>query len=271
MAMPRLGPDPFEQADQQSRLNYTAGLQNEQNAQNALMQMFQTEAARQQPWAQLPTDLARQNNQYRNMFNNAVMKDQYDQSSGNFKIPADAAALGSTLIGNLSKDLGISPGAAAGLVGNLASETGNFKHLQELEPVVPGSRGGAGWAMWTGPRRKDFERFTGGDTTSFDANYKYLVHDLQHNYPQVLARLKQTDNPLQAAQIIHDTYLIPGVKHQRKSAINAQKYYESFTTTMNKQVAGDAEYDRRQARKAGSGDGDSYSFSGKDFSLNDPA
>lgn len=269
--MPKIGNDPFQVADQYNQQMTQLGAQGEANAQNALMRMFATEAARQAPWADLPVDLAKQNNQSANMLKLYGGKEQIKQASGNFKVPADAAAFGSKVINDLTGDLGISAGAASGLVGNLASETGNFRHLQELDPVVPGSRGGAGWAMWTGPRRKDFEAYTGGNTTSPEANYAYLVHDLQENYPQVLEKLRQTDNPLVAAQIIHNEYLKPGIPHLRKSAVTAQKYYENFNVSQNKRVAGDAEYDRRQARKAeqsGSKKG-TFVYGGKEFTLGD--
>lgn len=248
MAMPKIGPDPFVAANQFSQQQYNAGLQGEQNAQNVLMNMFQQEAARQRPWSDLPVDLAKQNNASMNAFGNQKAMYDYKQQQGDFNVPADAVAFGSNIIGNLSKDLGISVEAASGIVGNLASETGNFRHMQELQSVVPGSRGGAGWAMWTGPRRRDFEVFTKGDTTSPEANYAYLVHDIKNNYPQVWKQLQQTNDPLKAAEIIHNQYLRPGVPHLRRSALNARKYYEGYNVSQNKRVAGDAEYDRRQAR-----------------------
>jgi hypothetical protein len=139
--------------------------------------------------------------------------------------------------------------------------------MQELNPVVPGSRGGAGWSMWTGPRRRDFENFTGGDTTSPEANYAYLVHDLQQNYPQVLAKLKATDDPVTAARIFHDEYLNPGVPHTRRSALRATQIYSTFNTGEAKRVVGDAEYDRREARKKALASKDSGNAFGTDIKL----
>lgn len=259
--------DPFSWAAEYNNDMTQLGARNEENAQNTLMRMFLTEASRQAPWSDLPVDLAKQNNYSQQMMGRQIGVMDYKNQNG--PLPKDIAAFSNNLIEKSSKDLGISPGAAAGLVGNLASETGNFKYMQELKPVVPGSKGGAGWAMWTGPRRDDFERFTGGDTTSPEANYAYLIHDLKQNYPQVLAQLQQTDNPMVAAQIIHDQYLIPGVKHLRKSAVSAQQLYAGYNTGMVKREAGDAEYDRRQARKKALDNAkkDTFTYGGKTFSL----
>jgi hypothetical protein len=58
---------------------------------------------------------------------------------------------------------------------------------------VPGSRGGFGWAQWTGARRQEFEawcRDNGLDPASDAANYGYLVHELKTKNPHILAKLK---------------------------------------------------------------------------------
>lgn len=71
---------------------------------------------------------------------------------------------------------------AAAVLGNLGHESGGFRFLQEKKPLVPGSRGGWGWAQWTGPRRKAFEAFIsahGFDPASADANYGFLRQELQ--------------------------------------------------------------------------------------------
>lgn len=61
-SMPRIGPDPFEQINRNNEMMYRHGMQNEQNAQEALMRMFITEASRQEPFVTLPATLAKQNN-----------------------------------------------------------------------------------------------------------------------------------------------------------------------------------------------------------------
>ncbi|MDZ7822591.1 MAG: hypothetical protein U5K75_00130 [Ahrensia sp.] len=44
----------------------------------------------------------------------------------------------------LQSDFKLTPAQAAGVSANLAFESGNFKQLQEVKPLVPGSRGGFG-------------------------------------------------------------------------------------------------------------------------------
>jgi hypothetical protein len=116
----------------------------------------------------------------------------------------------------LQKDFGLSPAAAAGFAGNLAHESGNFKTLQEKNPMVAGSRGGFGWAQWTGPRRRQFESWAaqnGLDPSSPEANYGFLKTELQGSEGGVLAKLKGVNDPAQAAQIVSQNYLRPGIPH----------------------------------------------------------
>lgn len=70
---------------------------------------------------------------------------------------------------------------AAAIFGNLGHESLGFTKLQEMKPTVKGSRGGWGWAQWTGPRRRAFEAYcqrTGKDPASDEANYAFLFLEL---------------------------------------------------------------------------------------------
>lgn len=125
-------------------------------------------------------------------------------------------------------DLKLSPAAAAGITGNLDLETGGFKHMQEIKPMVPGSRGGYGWAQWTGPRRVQFEawaRQNGLDPASKEANFGFLKHEML-NTPEgkVLASLQGAQDPGQAATIFSDQYLRPGIPHMDRRVAAAQGY-----------------------------------------------
>jgi hypothetical protein len=76
------------------------------------------------------------------------------------------------LMSRLQSDYGLTREQAAGFVGNLAHESGGFGTLQEVKPIIPGSRGGYGYAQWTGPRRRAYEAWTGErgmDPASFEA------------------------------------------------------------------------------------------------------
>ena len=55
----------------------------------------------------------------------------------------DFQSTSAQLVKDLMRDFGLTEFQAAGLVGNLAYESGNFKQLQEKEPLIPGSKGGS--------------------------------------------------------------------------------------------------------------------------------
>lgn len=63
------------------------------------------------------------------------------------------------IMAQLVRDFPITPEDAAAIVGNLGHESQGFTAMQEFKPVVAGSRGGWGWAQWTGPRRRAFEAY----------------------------------------------------------------------------------------------------------------
>lgn len=71
---------------------------------------------------------------------------------------------------------------AAAIFGNLGHESLGFTKLQEMAPTVKGSRGGYGWAQWTGPRRRAFEAWCqkhGKDPAADATNYAYLYLELK--------------------------------------------------------------------------------------------
>ena len=109
----------------------------------------------------------------------------------------------------LARDLGITPDAASGIVSNLNAESG-LQGINERTPRVPGSRGGFGWAQWTGQRRLDFEAYAkthGLDPASDAANYGFLIHELQTKYPGLLAQLKRGNiTASEAANLVFTQY-----------------------------------------------------------------
>lgn len=115
----------------------------------------------------------------------------------------------------LAQDLQLTPEQAAGIVGQLGYESAGLQAINERNPVVPGSRGGFGWAQWTGPRRRQFETFAaqnGLDITDPEANYRFLVHELT-NTPEgrVLPAIRQAKDAQTAGRIFTDQFLRPGV------------------------------------------------------------
>jgi hypothetical protein len=82
----------------------------------------------------------------------------------------------------LMQDFALDDVGAAAIVGNLGHESAGFRFLQEIKPLIPGSRGGYGWAQWTADRRRSFERYcatVGLKPESDEANYGFLVYELR--------------------------------------------------------------------------------------------
>lgn len=151
---------------------------------------------------------------------------QFTPASGTFDQMAPR------IMADLSRDLGLTPEQAAGVVGNLGVETGGFKHMQELNPIVPGSKGGYGWAQWTGPRRRQFEAWAaqnGLDPNSYEANYGFLKHELTATPEgKVLADLRGAQDPASAASVFEQQFLRPGIPHSDRRAQYAQQALALF-------------------------------------------
>jgi len=139
------------------------------------------------------------------------------------------------LSGDLMRDFDLTKEQAAGLVGNLAYETGNFKYAQEIAPTVKGSRGGYGIAQWTGPRREAFESWAtsqGLDLSSYEANYGYLKKELSSKDAVIgdigmntIAKLKEAGTVEDATELVSDYYLRPGKPNITKRLSSAAGVY----------------------------------------------
>lgn len=145
----------------------------------------------------------------------SVLPETVEATAPNVTASEPKADIASRLKQDLQRDFGLNDVQAAAFVGNLAHESGGFKSLQEIKPLIPGSRGGYGYAQWTGPRRRQFEGWTaeqGLDPSSYDANYGFLKHELS-NTPEgrVLNSLRQANDPAAATQIVSDQFLRPGI------------------------------------------------------------
>ncbi|QND42954.1 hypothetical protein HB770_20825 [Rhizobium leguminosarum bv. viciae] len=118
------------------------------------------------------------------------------------------------LVSDLSKDFQLTPEQAVSVVGQLGHESAGFGTMQEVNPTVPGSRGGYGYAQWTGPRRKQFEAWSGQnnlDPNSYEANYGFLKNELA-NSPEgaVLNDLRTAPDAMTAGRMFTDKFLRPG-------------------------------------------------------------
>ena len=141
------------------------------------------------------------------------------------------------LVDDLMKDFDLTKVQAAALVGNLAQETGEFKFLQEKKPTVKGSRGGYGFAQWTGPRRKAYENWAeenGLDVNTYEANYGYLKEELENVQKgtiesmgiKTIENLKKMDDIEDATQYVSEYFLRPGIPHMDKRKDYAKEILE---------------------------------------------
>ncbi len=123
------------------------------------------------------------------------------------------------LMSDLMRDFGLTRPQAAGFVGNLAHESGGFNTLQEISPLIPGSRGGYGYAQWTGGRRRQYERWSrerGLNPASYEANYGFLKHELTNTQERsVLTQLRKARSAREAALIVRRKFLRPGIPHDK--------------------------------------------------------
>lgn len=137
--------------------------------------------------------------------------------------------VGPRLMTELQEVLGITKEQAAGIVGNFDYETGGFKYLQEIEPVVPGSKGGRGFAMWTGSRRKEFESWSKEnnlDPDSYGASFGFFIHEIQNtNEGRFIKELEKTTTVEDAARVFSNQYLRPGKPNINRRISASKTYY----------------------------------------------
>ena len=117
---------------------------------------------------------------------------------------------------DIEEVFGLNDFQAAAMVGNFDHETGGFTMPEELNPVVPGSKGGAGWAQWTGKRRKKFENFVKEnnlDINSYEANFGFFVQEVQNDpyFIKIIEQLEKTKNVDEATEVFSKGYLNPGI------------------------------------------------------------
>lgn len=131
------------------------------------------------------------------------------------------------VMARLQQDLGISKEDAAAIVGNLGHESAGLQpDINEGKPSVPGSRGGYGWAQWTGPRRREFEAFAKErnlDITTDEANYQFLVHELKGSEKRSLEKLSQANTLEEKTVAFERAYERAGVKHDDKRISYARR------------------------------------------------
>lgn len=132
---------------------------------------------------------------------------------------------------NLMADYDLTREQAAGIVGNMGHESVGFSKLQEIKPTVKGSRGGWGWAQWTGPRRRLFEKKAaqwGLDPTSDEMNYRFLRYELENTEKGALKRLRKATTVKEAMVAFEAGFERAGVKHYKSREKYSNIAFNSF-------------------------------------------
>jgi hypothetical protein len=102
------------------------------------------------------------------------------------------------------------------IAGNYAVESGFDPGINEAAPVVKGSRGGFGLSQWTGPRRKQFEAFAAAQDKPLDdpdVQLDFAVWELNNTEKSARDAIYAADNVEQAARVVSEKLLRPGVPH----------------------------------------------------------
>lgn len=119
----------------------------------------------------------------------------------------DAATIRAGLI-----DRGLPPPVADGFLMNFQDESGLNPAINEVNPTVPGSRGGYGLAQWTGPRRKALEAFaasTGRPVDDVNTQMDFLINELHGPEAKAAQSIMGAPDANSAAAAIATNFLRP--------------------------------------------------------------
>jgi hypothetical protein len=104
----------------------------------------------------------------------------------------------------------------AAIFGNAGHESKGLTDDQEDNPVVKGSRGGANWMQWTGPRRKALEAFAAKkrlDPNGDEAAFQFLVTELKGDEARAIPAVMAAVSLDAKVKAFEKAFLRAGVKH----------------------------------------------------------
>jgi hypothetical protein len=111
---------------------------------------------------------------------------------------------------------GVPPHIAAGIAGNIAVESRFDPGINEISPLVPGSRGGFGLFQHTGPRRRALEAFAqqrGVPVNDLNTQLDFALQELQTTEKAAGEALFKAQTPEEAARVFSEKFLRPGIPH----------------------------------------------------------
>jgi len=116
---------------------------------------------------------------------------------------------------------------AQGIVANMKAESRLDPGINEIAPIVPGSRGGFGLNQWTGPRRVQFEEYAaarGADPADVNTQLDFTLWELNNTESRAHDNLLATDNAIDAARVYSDDFLRPGIPHMDRRLSYAREF-----------------------------------------------
>lgn len=111
---------------------------------------------------------------------------------------------------------GVPLNAAIGATAGIGAESGFNPGINEVSPVVPGSRGGFGFNQWTGPRRRQYEAFaaeTGRSVDDPEAQLDFTVWELNNTETAARDAIYAAKTPEEAISLYETKFLRPGIPH----------------------------------------------------------
>ena len=111
--------------------------------------------------------------------------------------------------------------AALGAVQGMSAESNLNPGINEIAPVVAGSRGGYGLNQWTGPRRRQYEAFAqalGKPVDDLGTQLDFTVWELQNTEKSAADALYSANDAETAAKIYETKFLRPGIPHGGRGA-----------------------------------------------------
>lgn len=116
---------------------------------------------------------------------------------------------------------GLPEHVADGFVMNAKDESGLRTDINEIAPLVPGSRGGFGLMQWTGPRRVALEQEAarrGVDPSDLQLQLDTIVSEMQGPEARAGQSILSTKDAPSAATAIVNDYLRPAPQHRASRA-----------------------------------------------------
>lgn len=110
---------------------------------------------------------------------------------------------------------GYTPEIAAGFVGNMQHESGDFKFIQEQG--VPEGQGGLGYAQWTAERRDDFEAFLKENkytADSIEATVEFIHKELQGKEKSAYNKVKNLKDVEKISDVLAKEYFRPKLEEK---------------------------------------------------------